>query len=100
MTFSGAITEVIKQCLPGRKVVEICTFGDKYITDQCSTVYKTMQDKGIAFPTCISINNCVGHFSPLSDDTSIVNEGDLVKVYVIILLWISHIDFKGSWSTY
>ncbi len=37
--------------------------------------------KGIAFPTCISINNVVGHFSPSSkEDKTVLAEGDLVKI--------------------
>ena len=37
-------------------------------------------EKGIAVPTCISVNNCVGHFSPLSDCTQELKEGDMVKI--------------------
>jgi methionine aminopeptidase len=37
---------------------------------------------GLAFPTCVSINDCVCHQSPLASDKEIVlREGDLVKVY-------------------
>ena len=36
---------------------------------------------GIAFPTCISPNHCVGHYSPLvSEDTVEIKEGDIVKI--------------------
>ncbi|NXV83872.1 PA2G4 protein, partial [Atlantisia rogersi] len=36
---------------------------------------------GIAFPTSISVNNCVCHFSPLkSDQDYILKDGDLVKI--------------------
>lgn len=36
---------------------------------------------GIAFPTSISVNNCVCHFSPLkSDQDYILKDGDLVKM--------------------
>lgn len=43
---------------------------------------KGMQ-KGIAFPTSISVNNCVCYFSFLkSDQDCIVKEGDLVKMDV------------------
>jgi len=46
-----------------------------------ASVYKDKKmDKGLAFPTSISVNNCVGNFSPLPGDTTVVNEGDLVKV--------------------
>uniref|UniRef100_H3A7U5 Proliferation-associated 2G4 n=1 Tax=Latimeria chalumnae TaxID=7897 RepID=H3A7U5_LATCH len=37
--------------------------------------------KGIAFPTSISVNNCVCHFSPLNSDPDyLLKEGDLVKI--------------------
>ena len=36
---------------------------------------------GIAFPTCVSINNCICHFSPLKGDSDVLlKEGDLVKI--------------------
>ena len=44
-------------------------------------------EKGIAFPTCLSVNNICGHYSPLTSDAnekeignSILNDGDLVKM--------------------
>lgn len=39
--------------------------------------------KGIAFPTCLSINNCVCHFSPAKNDPdNTLKNGDVVKMYV------------------
>jgi hypothetical protein len=36
---------------------------------------------GIAFPTSVSVNNCVCHFSPLRSDAEIIlKDGDLVKM--------------------
>ena len=36
---------------------------------------------GIAFPTCISVNNCICHFSPLKSDPDVtVQDGDMVKM--------------------
>lgn len=36
---------------------------------------------GIAFPTCVSVNNCVCHFSPLKSDPDVtLKDGDLVKM--------------------
>ena len=47
---------------------------------------------GIGFPTCISVNNCVCHFSPLHSEPDVVlQNGDMVKMYDII-----HIAFKFS----
>lgn len=37
--------------------------------------------KGIAFPTCLSVNNCICHFSPSKNDADLIlKEGDIVKI--------------------
>jgi curved DNA binding protein len=37
--------------------------------------------KGIAFPTCLSVNNCICHFSPSKNDPDqLLKEGDVVKI--------------------
>lgn len=73
----------MKEIAPGKKIVDICAFGDKTITDLLAGVYKTGNvEKGVAFPTSISVNNCAGHFSPLPGDPAALEDGDLVKVYV------------------
>lgn len=37
--------------------------------------------KGIAFPTCLSINNCICHFSPSKNDPDLLlKEEDVVKI--------------------
>ena len=43
-------------------------------------------EKGLAFPTCLSVNNIVGHFSPNSNDETTLKSGDLVKMYVATVL--------------
>lgn len=49
-------------------------------------------EKGIAFPTCISVNNVVGHFSPLKSEDSVLKKGDLAKISLGV-----HIDgFVGT----
>ena len=46
-----------------------------------SKVYKGKKiDKGIAFPTCLSVNSVVGHYCPAADDATVLNEGDCVKI--------------------
>lgn len=37
-------------------------------------------EKGIAFPTCISVNEICGHFSPLKEESRKLADGDLVKI--------------------
>ena len=64
----AVLTEVIKKVRAGAKVVDICRFGDSLIEQQCSKIYnKKLIPKGIAFPTCLSVNNICGHFSPLPE---------------------------------
>jgi methionine aminopeptidase len=38
-------------------------------------------EKGISFPTCISINNICGPFSPLKDESIKLSNGDIAKMY-------------------
>ena len=37
-------------------------------------------EKGIAFPTCISVNEIVGHFSPLKGESRQLKAGDVAKI--------------------
>ncbi|XP_003383390.1 PREDICTED: proliferation-associated protein 2G4-like isoform X1 [Amphimedon queenslandica] len=74
---------VIDGCIEGAKVLDLCQLGDQMILEEAGKVFKKEKEmkKGIAFPTCISVNNCVCHFSPLKSDplVTLVN-GNLVKV--------------------
>eukprot|EP00695_Tsukubamonas_globosa_P002216 TRINITY_DN331_c0_g1_i5.p1 TRINITY_DN331_c0_g1~~TRINITY_DN331_c0_g1_i5.p1 ORF type:complete len:320 (-),score=192.81 TRINITY_DN331_c0_g1_i5:326-1210(-) len=74
-----AVQEVIKALVPGKRIVEVCEIGDNYIMDSLKTVF-TKAERGIAFPTCVSPNNMAGHNSPLADDTTVVAEGDVMKI--------------------
>lgn len=78
-----ALEALIPLIVPGKKIVDLCSGSDQLIEEKVSSIYNSKKakiEKGIAFPTCISVNNCVGHFSPFSDDTTVVNEGDVVKI--------------------
>lgn len=76
-----AIATVVAAARPGAKVVELCDLGDKFIADAVAKEFKGKDiEKGVAVPTCISINNCVGHFSPTADNPTEVKEGGLVKI--------------------
>ena len=50
---------------------------------QSGNMYKNVKKKierGVAFPTCISVNNTVCHFSPLASDEAVLEEGDMLKM--------------------
>ncbi|CAK4793969.1 unnamed protein product [Aphanomyces euteiches] len=77
----SALEGVIAQLVPGKNVVEVCTFGDALITARAGTVYKSKKvEKGIAFPTCLSVNEVVCHFSPLPNESIVLKAGDWVKI--------------------
>lgn len=81
--FTGVLKEVAAKCVPDASVITICEFGDNLILEETGKVFKKDKEgkKGIAFPTCLSINNCVCHFSPLkSDKDVIIKNGDMVKM--------------------
>ncbi|KAL1763928.1 proliferation-associated protein 2G4 [Sigmodon hispidus] len=67
----------------GVSVLSLCEKGDAMIMEETGKIFKKEKEmkKGIAFPTSISVNNCVCHFSPLKcDQDYILKEGDLVKI--------------------
>jgi methionine aminopeptidase len=37
-------------------------------------------ERGVAFPTCINVNNVVLHYSPLKDESTSLKEDDVVKL--------------------
>eukprot|EP01025_Chloroclados_australasicus_P046319 TRINITY_DN5111_c0_g1_i2.p1 TRINITY_DN5111_c0_g1~~TRINITY_DN5111_c0_g1_i2.p1 ORF type:complete len:378 (+),score=53.89 TRINITY_DN5111_c0_g1_i2:77-1210(+) len=68
-------------CKVGAKIVDIANLGDDMIEGECAKIFKGKQvEKGIAFPTCLSVNHCVGHFSPLAEEAAELKEGSIVKV--------------------
>ncbi|KAH8418218.1 hypothetical protein KR222_001065 [Zaprionus bogoriensis] len=74
---------VIGLCVVDASVREICTKGDSLLTEETGKVYKKEKElkKGIAFPTCLSVNNCVCHFSPAKNDADYtLKAGDVVKI--------------------
>lgn len=84
-----ALQGLVLQVKPGAKVLELCKFGDMVIIQKCGSIYQKkikgkLIDKGVAFPTCVSVNECVCHNSPLESDTTseVLSEGDLVKLDV------------------
>lgn len=53
------------------KIVDLRQMADNYITEQDKNMYKNVEKKierGVVFPTCISVNNTVYHFSLLASN--------------------------------
>jgi len=65
----------------GAKVLDLCKLGDKTIEELVAKQFvKGKVKKGLAFPTCISLNEIAGNFSPLGTDETVISEGDMVKI--------------------
>ena len=89
-------------CLASASVRDLCMLGDRRLTEETSKAFKKdkkitkVRDKhscntafqydvslfqGIAFPTCLSVNHAICHFSPLvSEADQTLEEGDMVKI--------------------
>ncbi|EIN09776.1 proliferation-associated protein 1 [Punctularia strigosozonata HHB-11173 SS5] len=92
---NNVVKKLIPLCVEGAKILDICVEGDKLIEEGCSAVYnKSVKgvkvSKGLAFPTCVSVNNAVAHFSPLASDP--LSEQTLAKDDVVKIHLGAHID--------
>ncbi|XP_065206445.1 proliferation-associated protein 2G4 [Planococcus citri] len=77
------LKKVIEKCVDGASCREISDFGDELIAEECTKVFKKEKEmkRGIAFPTCVSANNCICHFSPIkSEPDYILKNEDVVKI--------------------
>lgn len=79
-----ALEGVVSQVAVGASIVNLCKFGDEVITRSVASIFRSKKvDKGVAFPTCISVNECVCHNSPIEsegDQHPPLQEGDVVKI--------------------
>ncbi|KAI2507093.1 Proliferation-associated protein [Fragilaria crotonensis] len=77
---------LVKQCIPGAKVVDLCIFGSSVMEAAAGKLYTkkvngVLMDRGVAFPVCISVNDIVCNHSPLlSEEIEPLKVGDVVKI--------------------
>jgi len=68
-------------CVPGADIADLCTRSDLQLEESLQKIFnKKRLEKGIAFPTCVSVNNVCGYFSPLREDSLPLEAGQLIKV--------------------
>ncbi|KAI9145571.1 proliferation-associated protein 2G4 [Paraphysoderma sedebokerense] len=82
---SQALKKVVEGCVNGANIMELCVLGDKSIEEGLKSVYAKSKNllKSVAFPTSISVNNCVCHFSPLPEEpesAQTLKDGDVAKI--------------------
>jgi len=77
------LKETVVLCVPDASVRDLCVASDKLLAEETAKAFKKDKKvvKGIAFPTCISVNNVICHYSPLnSEPDTILKDGDMVKL--------------------
>lgn len=81
----------------GADVYTVCQTVDAMIESEIQKTFNSKKTKnierGIAFPCCLSVNNVVGHYSPLADESVKLQDGDIAK-----LICGSHIDGYAATS--
>mmetsp|Transcript_100555 Transcript_100555/g.313432 ORF Transcript_100555/g.313432 Transcript_100555/m.313432 type:complete len:393 (+) Transcript_100555:70-1248(+) len=80
-----ALQKVVEACVDGADIAMLCEMGDKIMEEETSKLFNKKEkgrkmEKGVAFPTCISVNELVGHFSPMKADSRPLKAGDMAKV--------------------
>merc|ERR1712214_98341 len=77
------LKEGVAMCVAGASVREICAKCDERVEEETAKAFKKDKkvQKGIAFPCCVSVNNCICHFSPMNSDPDVtLKDGDMVKI--------------------
>ena len=69
----AALAKAAELAIPDADIYTICQTVDAFIEDEVKKVFASKKSKklerGIAFPTCISVNHIMGHYSPLEDES-------------------------------
>lgn len=98
-TAQNALQGALSKLVPGAAIADVCEFADALIDTLCAQAFKTKgaagkggsaggasgaveeKSKGVAFPTCISVNECLSHCSPFkTDKLPPIAAGDMVKI--------------------
>jgi len=80
------LQKVMEACVPDADIVAICEMGDKLMEEETGKLYNKKDKggnkmaKGVAFPTCISVNEIVGYFCPLKGESTTLKAGDVAKI--------------------
>jgi len=81
-----ALQKVIEACAEDADIGELCEMGDKLMEAETGKLYNKKDkegnkvSKGVAFPTCITVNELVGCYSPLKGESTKLKAGDVAKI--------------------
>lgn len=80
----SVINAITPKLVPGADIATLCKEADDLIDEQVKTVFHSKKTKklrrGIAFPTSISVNHILGNYSPLPEESTTLEEGDVAKI--------------------
>lgn len=81
---NAALAKVIALATVGADINKITQEGDAFIEEELKKIFNNKKSKklerGIAFPTCVSVNHLCGHYSPMADESTTLQEGDVAKI--------------------
>jgi methionine aminopeptidase len=81
-----ALQAVLDAVEPEKSTLDLCKLGDKIVQEETCKLFKKAKQmkKGIAWPTSVSVNNIICHYSPLESYPKIIilKNGDMVKVEI------------------
>ncbi|KAF7726619.1 hypothetical protein EC973_008583 [Apophysomyces ossiformis] len=73
------LEQILTKVAPGISVNDLCQYGDDLITAYTKDQYKS-SERGVALPTCVTVNNLIQYHSPLADADYNLRPGDIVKI--------------------
>lgn len=81
------VEEIIKKVKPNANIVELCQFGDEFVETEIKKIFLKDKNKGVAYPTTVSLNELVNNYAPLKNTTdpknlTTIKKGDLVKISI------------------
>ncbi|KAI9285082.1 peptidase M24, structural domain-containing protein [Umbelopsis sp. AD052] len=76
---NATLAMVLEKIAPGVSTFAICRYGDELIQAYTSKMFKEAE-KGVAVPTCVTVNNLVQYYTPLASEAYTLKAGDVVKV--------------------
>jgi len=87
-----ALQKVVDACVIDADIATLCEMGDKIMEEETGKLYNKKAkgekegdkarkiEKGVAFPTCLSVNEIAGHFSPMKGESKTLKVGDVAKI--------------------
>ncbi|ORM39735.1 Proliferation-associated protein 2G4 [Babesia sp. Xinjiang] len=80
------LQKLISEVKTGASIKALCKMGDDMILAETAKVYNKKEngrkiEKGIAFPTSVSLNEICDNYSPI-EDGDVISDGDMVKIFL------------------